>query len=67
MHSGQCVISRITDCRITDQHIADCCAHCVFPAPEKRIRRVRRPVSSSPSDPACKMTPNPPDEALAGG
>eukprot|EP00969_Alexandrium_andersonii_P198457 8764698-Alexandrium_andersonii.AAC.1 len=25
------MISRITDCRITDKRIANCCAHCVFP------------------------------------
>eukprot|EP00969_Alexandrium_andersonii_P330729 14617610-Alexandrium_andersonii.AAC.1 len=27
--------------------------------PEKRLRRARRPVSSSPSDLARKMAPNP--------
>eukprot|EP00969_Alexandrium_andersonii_P135987 6016780-Alexandrium_andersonii.AAC.2 len=31
--------------------------------PEKRLRRAHRPVSSSPSDSAREMTPNPPDEA----
>eukprot|EP00969_Alexandrium_andersonii_P365467 15466309-Alexandrium_andersonii.AAC.1 len=63
------------DLRIADWRIADCCSHCTFPAgltppgppPEKRLRRARRPVSSSPSDSARKMTPNPPDEALQGG
>eukprot|EP00969_Alexandrium_andersonii_P307090 13575241-Alexandrium_andersonii.AAC.1 len=34
--------------------------------PEKRLRGARQPVSSSPSDSACEMTPNPPDEVLIG-
>eukprot|EP00969_Alexandrium_andersonii_P314321 13885969-Alexandrium_andersonii.AAC.1 len=34
------------------------------PLPEKRLRRARRPVSSSPADSARKMTPNPPDETF---
>eukprot|EP00969_Alexandrium_andersonii_P225328 9952071-Alexandrium_andersonii.AAC.1 len=32
--------------------------------PEKRLRRARRPVLSSPSDSTRKMTPNPPDETF---
>eukprot|EP00969_Alexandrium_andersonii_P266878 11794436-Alexandrium_andersonii.AAC.1 len=64
------MIGRIMDCRITDQQIADCCSHCVFPGglrpppPEKRLRRARRPVSSPPSDSARRVMPTPPDEAL---
>eukprot|EP00969_Alexandrium_andersonii_P065126 2867354-Alexandrium_andersonii.AAC.1 len=32
--------------------------------PQKAPPRARQPVSSSPSESARKMTPNPPDEAL---
>eukprot|EP00969_Alexandrium_andersonii_P196173 8667187-Alexandrium_andersonii.AAC.1 len=35
--------------------------------PEKRLRRARQPVSSSPSYSARKIAPNHPDEALQGG
>eukprot|EP00969_Alexandrium_andersonii_P147146 6506712-Alexandrium_andersonii.AAC.1 len=35
---------------------------CSVSAPEKRLRRTRRPVSSSPPDEARAMTPNPADE-----
>eukprot|EP00969_Alexandrium_andersonii_P154328 6822029-Alexandrium_andersonii.AAC.1 len=34
---------------------------------EKRLRRARWLVSSSPSDSAREMTPNTPGEALKGG
>eukprot|EP00969_Alexandrium_andersonii_P032671 1426631-Alexandrium_andersonii.AAC.1 len=44
------MISRIADCRITDERITDCRSHCVFPGglrpprtAEKRLRRARRP------------------------
>eukprot|EP00969_Alexandrium_andersonii_P008142 354319-Alexandrium_andersonii.AAC.1 len=51
-----------------------CCSHCASTErlrppgpPEKRLRRACRPVSSSPSDSARQMTPNPPGEAFWGG
>eukprot|EP00969_Alexandrium_andersonii_P114011 5039832-Alexandrium_andersonii.AAC.1 len=61
-------MSRITDCRISRLRIAPRIASSregsAPRTPEKRLRRARRPVPSPPSDSACKMFPNSPDEAL---
>eukprot|EP00969_Alexandrium_andersonii_P176748 7815350-Alexandrium_andersonii.AAC.1 len=57
---------RITDSRIADERIADGCSVAWDP-PEMRLQSARRPVSSSASDSAHKMEPDPPVEALSGG